>query len=82
MSEQRLHPAEWCQKKNMTARELIDKTGLDDFRVNAVLQGRWTPSPNDRKLIAEALGVDIDEIMWGHTTVVQHVYGNGPGVDR
>jgi hypothetical protein len=36
-------------------------------RVEAIAVGRWTPSPEERRRIAEAFGVSVEEISWGHT---------------
>ena len=36
-------------------------------RVEAIADGRWTPSPEERTKVAAALGVSVDEISWGHT---------------
>jgi len=71
--------ADHCQAKSLTLEILIERSGLDDDRVKAILLGRWTPSPNERHRIAAALEVEIEEITWGHVTPIQHIYGHGPG---
>lgn len=71
--------AELCQEQELTARELIEKSGVDEHRLMAIYMGRWTPSPSDRKKIAAVFEVDVDEITWGHVTPIQHIYGQGPG---
>lgn len=50
-----------------TADEIAQRTGLSVERVEAIAHGRWTPSPTERQLLAEAFGVKIDDISWGHT---------------
>lgn len=71
--------ADLCQSRNIAVVELVNRTGLDESRVQAILLGRWTPSPSERQKIAAALETSIDEITWGHVTPIQHIYGHGPG---
>lgn len=71
--------AELCKRENLDTQGLADKSGLDASRIEAILQGRWTPSPAERRQIAAALAVGVDDIAWGHTTPIQHLYGHGPG---
>ena len=70
---------ELCKAHKMTIKELADRSGLDESRVTAIVLSRWTPSPQERKAIASAFSVSIDEITWGHKTPIQHIYGHGPG---
>ena len=70
---------ELCNEHDMTVQDLIKKTGIDDHRVAAIYMGRWTPSPEDRKKIAEVFELEVDDITWGHVTPIQHIYGHGPG---
>ena len=71
--------AELCESAGLTIDQLADKTGLDDQRLLAILLGRWTPSPDERAKVANALDVTVDDITWGHKTPIQHIYGQGPG---
>ena len=73
-----LSVAELCQQKQITFEELVEQTGLDASRVRAIVLGRWTPSPTERKKVADVFGVSIEEISWGHKTPIQHIYGHGP----
>ena len=57
----------------------MEGSGLEENRVTAIYLGRWTPSPQERKAIANAVGVEPSEIAWGHKTPIQHIYGQGPG---
>lgn len=68
-----------CQQRQITIAELTERSGLDEQRVLAIAMGRWTPSPQERKKIADAFGLEIDDISWGHKTPIQHIYGHGPG---
>jgi transcriptional regulator with XRE-family HTH domain len=47
--------------------ELADKAGLSVARVDAIVNGRWTPSPDERARIAAAFGIPAAAISWGHT---------------
>ena len=71
--------ADLCQQRGVTLEQLIAQTGLDEQRLQAILLGRWTPSPSERHKVAAALGVTPDDIAWGHATPIQHLYGHGPG---
>jgi transcriptional regulator with XRE-family HTH domain len=71
--------AELCSEKGLTSDDLVAKSGLEASRVQAILLGRWTPSPAERRAIAAALESSIDDIAWGHVTPIQHLYGHGPG---
>lgn len=52
---------------NLTVEDLAEQSKLHVERVVAILEGRWTPSPQDRNRIAAALGLSTNEIIWGHT---------------
>lgn len=71
--------ADLCREQTIELAELAKRSGLDDGRVTAIALGRWTPSPAERQKIAAVFGVAADQIAWGHTTPIQHLYGHGPG---
>ena len=68
-----------CQQYEMTIADLTQKSNLDESRVTAIVLGRWTPSPAERKKIADMFDLLPDQIAWGHKTPIQHIYGHGPG---
>ena len=68
-----------CELQKISLADLVEKTGLDDNRVTAIILGRWTPSPTERQRIAAVFSLTVEEIAWGHKTPVQHLYGHGPG---
>ena len=70
--------AELLIQCNMDWRTLAERSGVDEQKVTAIVLGRWTPSPEDRDAIAAVFGLTRDQITWGHTTPVQHLYGQGP----
>jgi transcriptional regulator with XRE-family HTH domain len=67
-----------CIEHGIDARQLADRSGVDEQRVLAIVLGRWTPSPQERDRIAAVFGLTRDQIVWGHKTPIQHIYGQGP----
>jgi lambda repressor-like predicted transcriptional regulator len=47
--------------------DIAERSGLSRERVEAIVLGRWTPSPAERKVVAKALGVEVADVSWGHT---------------
>ena len=74
-----LNVADHCREQDILFDQFVERTGLDENRVMAILLGRWTPSPSEREKVATALDVSKDDISWGHKTPIQHIYGLGPG---
>jgi len=70
--------AELCAESGLTPKQLAEKSGLDEQRVRAIVEGRWTPSPSERDRIASAFGLTREQLAWGHSTQVSHLYGHGP----
>ena len=71
--------AELLVQHNLSWQVLAERSGLDEQRITAIVLGRWTPSPQDRDAIAKVFGLTRDQIARGHTTPIQHIYGQGPG---
>jgi hypothetical protein len=67
-----------CVEHSLDARQLAERSGVDEQRVLAIVLGRWTPSPKERDAIAAVFGLTRDQIVWGHKTPIQHLYGQGP----
>jgi transcriptional regulator with XRE-family HTH domain len=70
---------ELCAERQLDVKQLAEKAGLEEGRVLAIFLGRWTPSPSERDHIAAVFGLTRDQILWGHVTPIQHIYGHGPG---
>lgn len=70
---------ELCVERGIDARQLAELASLEETRVFAIILGRWTPSPEERDAIATVFGRTRDQIVWGHKTPIQHIYGSGPG---
>lgn len=67
-----------CLEHNIDWKQLAEKSSVDEQRVQAIVLGRWTPSPAERDRIAAVFGLTRDQISWGHKTPIQHIYGHGP----
>jgi transcriptional regulator with XRE-family HTH domain len=74
--------ADWMAERGTSLAALVEASGLEARVVEAIAHGRYTPSPQQRQRLAAALGVDLDQIAWGHVTQVAHVYGHGPQFGR
>ncbi len=68
-----------CVEHEIDARQLAERLGADEQRVVAIVLVRWTPSTRERAGIAAAFGLTRDQLVRGHTTPVQHLYGQGSG---
>jgi ribosome-binding protein aMBF1 (putative translation factor) len=74
--------ARHLEEKGLSIDDLIAAAGLEAKVVKAIVTGNYTPSPLQRKKLADALNLSIDEISWGHTVPVEHMYGHGPQFGR
>ena len=74
--------AEWMADRDIGMEELMETTGLDRKVLAAIVNGRYTPSPQQRQRVATALGVSPEQVSWGHTAPVEHIYGHGPQFGR
>jgi transcriptional regulator with XRE-family HTH domain len=74
--------AEWMTERGISLLKLVEATGLDRRVVEAIALGRYTPSPEQRQSLSAALGLTADEVRWGHTAQVDHMYGHGPQFGR
>ncbi len=66
---------EVCEQQGLTLETLIERSGVEAWRVQAIYQGRWTPRPDVRQKLAAVLEMDPGQIVWGHTIPIQHIYG-------
>jgi transcriptional regulator with XRE-family HTH domain len=74
--------ADLCAEHGIDARQLAERAGLDERRVAAIVEGRWTPSPAERDRVAAAFGLAREEVAWGHRAAVDSMYGHGPQFGR
>jgi len=75
-------PRQWMDERGLSLAEVIAASKLESRVVEAILHGRYTPSPDQRQNLAAALGVSIEQIAWGHATPVEAMYGHGPQFGR
>ena len=54
------------EETQLSIEEIAERSRLAPERVEAIAVGRWTPSPEERRRIAAAFGVTIDDVAWGH----------------
>ena len=73
---------ELCLERALDVAALAERAGLDEKRVRAIVEGRWTPSPQERDRIAAVFGLKRDDIAWGHKTIISHIHGHGPQFGR
>lgn len=55
------------EETGLSIEDLAERSKLDGKRIEAILVGRWTPSPDERERLAAAFGVPIEDISWGHS---------------
>lgn len=74
--------AQWMTERSIGVAELIQASKLEDSVVLAIVHGRYTPSPDQRRSLADALGISPEQVAWDHVAQVEHVYGHGPQFGR
>jgi transcriptional regulator with XRE-family HTH domain len=74
--------AEWMRERGLSLTELVERSGLEIRVVEAVACARYTPSPEQRRALADALGVPVEQVVWGHQNPVLELYGHGPQFGR
>lgn len=74
--------ARYMEENGMTLEQLVETSRLETKLVQAIVSGNYTPSPAQRQRLAAAVGVTVDDIAWGHTVPVEHLYGHGPQFGR
>ena len=70
------------EKHDLTIDDVAERANLPLDRVEAIAVGRWTPSPEERRRIAEVLGSPAEEISWGHTMDPRNIRYRRFGIDK
>ena len=73
---------EWMAARGLTLADLVECSALDQRVIEAIVAGRYTPSPQQRERLAAALAVEVSLIAWGHEIEVEHMYGHGAQFGR
>ena len=74
--------AQWMEERKLAQSQIVAASGLEERVVEAIVRGRYTPSPQQRERLAASLGVDLEQITWDHATAVDHMYGHGAQFGR
>jgi transcriptional regulator with XRE-family HTH domain len=74
--------AEWMAERGLELDQLLAASGLERRVLEAIVHGRYTPSPQQRQRVAGALGLAPGQVAWGHATPVEHIQGHGPQFGR
>jgi transcriptional regulator with XRE-family HTH domain len=61
------------EQTQLTVEALATRSGLEPKRVQAIIDGRWTPSPEEREAMAKALGVPVEQIAFGHNMNARNI---------
>ena len=74
--------AEWVNERGLHVEDIIDRTVLERRVIQAIVDGQYTPSPQQRLRIATSLGVGVEDICWYHAIETENMYGHGPQFGR
>ncbi len=55
------------EESGATLDDIAERARLSLQRMEAIAVGRWTPSPEERRRIADAFGIAVEEVSWGHS---------------
>ena len=69
-------------ESGMAVEDLAERTQLPFKRVEAIVFGRWTPSPADRQRVAEAFGVPLSDVIFGHMMDPRNVRYRRKGLEK
>ena len=64
--DHRMRVSEILEQKGVDTHWLALEACLGERIVAAICKQQYTPSPSQRRYIAEALQVDCEDILWGH----------------
>ncbi len=70
------------ERTGLTIDDVSERAKLPLERVEAIAVGRWTPSPEERRRIAAAFGVPVEEISWGHSMDPRNIRYRRHGIKK
>jgi hypothetical protein len=74
--------SEWMTERGFDLPTLAQAAGLEQKTVESIVLGRYTASPQQRQKLASVLNLSPDDIHWGQSVPVDHMYGHGPQFGR
>lgn len=63
--------AELMDQREVGLDELVRSSGVERRVIEAIVQQRYTPSPEQRVRVSHVLGVRHEQIIWGHAVAVE-----------
>ncbi len=70
------------ESQGLTVEDVAEQAKLPLKRVEAILVGRWTPSPQERERIAAVFNASVEEIAWGHTIDPRNIRYRRSGIEK
>lgn len=61
------------EQRAKTIEDVALHSGLSEKRVLSIVRGCWLPSPKERQRLADAIGVSVEDVDWGHTMSPRNV---------
>jgi lambda repressor-like predicted transcriptional regulator len=61
------------EETGLSIAELATRSQLSCERIDAILSGRWLPSPYERQQLAAVVGLPVEQIGWGHSMAPRNV---------
>lgn len=72
-ASQRMRVRDLLARKSVDVKWLALETGLEERIVDSIVRQQYTPSPEQRRYVAQALQADPDDILWGHAIEVEYL---------
>ena len=61
---------------------IAERAQVTVSRMVAIADGRWTPNPAERQRIADAFGVAVDAVSWGHSLSPRNIRYHRFGLEK
>jgi len=61
------------EQSSLSLEQVAELAGITAKRLLAIATGRWTPSPTERQRVAAVIGVEVDDVSWGHTMAPRNI---------
>ena len=69
------HVVDLMEQSGIGVEALVESTGVERRVVEAIGSERYTPSPDQRERVCSALGVGVQQVIWGHAAAVDpHIH--------